>query len=123
MSTTTAYGLAYIEEGQAGAIARYNETLEVLAALARKVLIDMGYDDSASVSSPSDGDCYFVDGAGSNDWSPFTNELVIYVGGTWFNYSLTDDEVWFVQSNNGVSVDGQRKYDSGGGAGAKFVSL
>ena len=122
MTTTTAYGLTYIDEGMAGAIARYNEHLEILAALSRKILVDMGYDDSASVS-PSDGDCFFVDGSGANDWASFTNELVIYLGGTWFNFALTDDDVWFVQANAGVSVDAQRKYDSSGGTGAKFVAL
>jgi hypothetical protein len=113
---TTVYGLEELVGGQTGNATRYNDNLEVLACLTRKLLKDIGYTDSGDsgvTTGLADGDVFFVDGTGAGDWLGQDQNLAIRVNGGWKFATLTQDEVWFVQNDAGVSVDDQRKYGGG----------
>lgn len=115
--STEIYSVGQIIEGQAGNDVRYNESLEILAILANKVLVNRGYRDTDDITE-AEGQMYYIDGSGLNDWVGEDDKLAIYVNGQWTFHPLPEHDCFLVLADGATTAGYPKleKVDNTGGS-------
>lgn len=110
MATDPVFGLLLLDDDMSNVETLYHLHYTVLAALAKKTVLDHTLNDPTGLD-PAEGDMYYVP-LGTDGWSGVETQLVIWVNGEWVIlpdiaslgpfYSL-DTNAWYYRNGEGAA--------------------
>ncbi len=98
MATSPNLTFTYLVEGQAGGEVTHNDTMNRIDGLCHLSVIAV---QNAPPGSPSNGDVYRVDSAGTGAWSGHNGEIAMYYDG-WVFQAPFEGMIYYLQSDNTI---------------------